>query len=70
MSRKSTSTFITEIPLTVNPSEEKVLLSRLEAGRQLYNACLGEAIRRVRLVRQSKLFGQAKKLPKTTKGKP
>lgn len=70
MPRKSTPSFITEIPLVVNPSEERVLLSRVEAGRQLYNACLGEAIRRVRLIRQSKLFGQAKKLPKTIKGKP
>lgn len=47
-----------------------MLLSRLEAGRQLYNACLGEAIRRIRLVRQSKLFGHAKSFPRMVNGKP
>lgn len=38
------------------------MLSRLEAARQLYNACLGEAMRRVRLIRQSKDFNRARTL--------
>ena len=40
------------------------MLVRLEAARRVYNACLGEAKRRVGLVRQSKLFQRARLLPK------
>jgi len=36
MPPKPTPTFITEIPLVASDTEEKVLLVRLEAGRQLY----------------------------------
>ena len=46
----------------VSATDERVLLSRFEAGRQLYNACLGEAMRRLRLVKQSKLYQNAKKI--------
>ncbi len=38
------------------------MLSRLEAARQLYNACLTEAMRRVKLIRQSKDFNRARSL--------
>ncbi|MBD0343700.1 MAG: transposase [Coleofasciculus sp. Co-bin14] len=38
------------------------MLSRLEAARQMYNACLGEAMSRVRLIRQSKDFNKARSL--------
>lgn len=62
--RSSTSTFITEIPLIVNSSQEKELLSRFHAGRQLYNALLNEAMVRMELVRDSDLYKQAKKLSK------
>jgi hypothetical protein len=52
-STKTTPSFITELPLVVSPDWEGVLLSRLEAARQMYNACLGEAMKRVKLIRQS-----------------
>ena len=67
---KRTPSFITEIPLRTSPSQESVLLARLEAARQLYNACLGEAVKRVKLIEQSKVYQFAKTLPKTMKGKP
>ncbi|MEW6495350.1 MAG: transposase [Cyanobacteriota bacterium] len=35
------------------------MLTRLEAARQMYNACLGQAMKRVRLIRQSKDFQKA-----------
>lgn len=54
-----TPSFVCEFPLRASPPQEKALLVRLEAARQLYNACLGEAMRRVRLVQQSKLWQQA-----------
>jgi putative transposase len=61
--RKRTPSFICELPLRVTPAQERVLLARLEAARQVYNACLGEARRRVGLVRQSKTFQRARALP-------
>lgn len=62
--RATTPSFITELPLKTDPRQESVLLKRLNAGRQLYNAVLGEAMRRVQLVRQSKIYRGAKKLRK------
>ena len=38
------------------------MLSRLEVARQMYNSCLREALRRVRLIRQSKDFAKARSL--------
>lgn len=67
MGRSKTPSFITNIPLIVSDSDEHVLLARLEAGRQMYNACLGEGVRRASLVKQSKLYQFAKTLPKTVK---
>jgi hypothetical protein len=46
----------------VNPREERILLARLEAARQVYNACLGEARQRVQLVRASTAFQRARTL--------
>lgn len=65
--RELTPSFIVELPLRVEQQQERVLLSRFEAGRQLYNACLGEAMRRLNLVRQSRLYKEAKKLPRKDK---
>lgn len=60
--RQRTPSFVCEVPLRVSPAQERVLLARLEAARQVYNACLGEAKRRVGLVRQSKAFQRARTL--------
>lgn len=67
MKRRSTPSFITEIPLITSAANERVALTRLEAGRQMYNACLGEGVRRVNLIKQSKLYQFAQSLPKTLK---
>ncbi len=61
-STKTTPSFVCELPLVVSANKEGVLLSRLEAARQMYNACLGEAMRRVNQVRQSKDFNKARSL--------
>lgn len=62
-----TDTFIHEIPLKTTPHDEAVLDVRLEAARNLYNACLRESLRRVDLMRESKAYQAARNLPK---GKP
>src|SRR5260370_12102589 len=55
--------FVCEVPLRVSRAQERILLARLEAARQVYNACLGEARTRVRLVRESKAYQRARTLP-------
>lgn len=64
MTHSKTPTFITEIPLVVASIQDKELLSRFQAGRQLYNNLLNEAMVRMELVHDSDLYKQAKKLPK------
>src|ERR1051326_7757716 len=61
---RRTPAFVCEVPLRVSPAQERTLLARLEAARQVYNACLGAARKRVRLVRESKAFQQARTLPR------
>jgi putative transposase len=64
VARAKTPTFIAEIPLIVTSENEAELLSRFQAGRQLYNALLNESMVRMNLVRSSDLFKEAKKLQK------
>lgn len=61
-STKASPSFVCELPLVVSPASERILLSRLEAARQMYNACLGQAMKRVNLIRQSKDFNKARSL--------
>ncbi|MGH2413682.1 MAG: RNA-guided endonuclease TnpB family protein, partial [Microcystaceae cyanobacterium] len=67
MVRSTTLSFITEVPLIVDSKQESALLSRFQAGRQLYNACLNEAMKRLELVRRSELYQAAKKIARTKK---
>jgi len=67
MARKKTPSFITEIPLIVDSAQDAELLSKFEAARQLYNACLNQAMVRMDLVRNSEVFKQAKKVPLSNK---
>jgi len=62
--RSKTPSFILELPLKTDPVQESTILVRLNAGRQLYNACLGESLKRLDLLRQSKEFQQIRILPK------
>lgn len=63
VARSKTPSFILELPLVVNSQEDSELLSRFQAGRQLYNACLNEAIKRLEKLRGSAEYRVAKLLP-------
>src|ERR1051326_1066999 len=63
-SPRRTPSFVYEVPLRVSPAQERTLLARLEAARQVYNACLGQARRRVRLGRESQAYQHARTLPR------
>ena len=62
MARKTTPSFITEIPLKVDSKQERELLARFQAGRQLVNACLNEALIRMNMVRNSEPYQKAKNI--------
>jgi hypothetical protein len=51
----------------VDSKQERELDARFQAGRQLYNACLNEAMERMELVRNSDAYNTAKRIPKDQK---
>ena len=69
MGKPRTPSFIHELKLKVNPHQERVLNTRLEIARYFYNACLGEGLKRLRLMRESKAYQKACKLPKQVKNR-
>ena len=70
MGKAKTPSFVTELSLRTASSDEKRLLARLEAGRQVYNACLGESFKRLDLLHQSKAYQAARKMPRGQKNSP
>lgn len=64
MAKSTTPSFVTTIPLVVTSQAESELLSRFQAGRQLYNALLNESMVRMRLVQKSTHYQLARTLPK------
>lgn len=66
MSEKRTRTpsFVCELPLCTTPADERELSIRLEAARQIYNAALGESLRVLALMRESRDWQRAKAMPK------
>ncbi len=63
--KKSTSpTFLLELPLQVNSQQAKHLQGHFEAARQMYNALLGEALKRLTKMRNDARYNVARTLPK------
>ena len=67
MKRAKTPTFLIELPLKLDWSNEKPLRAHLEAARCLYNALLGEANRRMRAMRTDPAWQAARAIPRTKK---
>lgn len=70
VARKSTPTFIVGFPLVVSQKDEREMLVRLELARQLFNACLGEGLRRLDRMRESVGWARARALPRTVGKRP
>ena len=64
MPRATTPSFVCEFEVLATSRDLRVLRSRKEAGRQLYNAIESEAMRRLARVRHDPGFAQAKSMPK------
>jgi len=54
MSRKPKPTFITELPMVASRAHDAVMVDRFEAARRLNNAVLGDGLRALALMRESK----------------
>lgn len=66
--RARTESFICELPLALSGDDERVLAVRFDAARQAYNACLAEGLRRLGLLRQSRAYQEAQKMPRGKRG--
>jgi putative transposase len=64
MKRTFTSTFVCTLPLKVTPANERHLLVRLDCARMVYNACLGESLRRLQIMQQSPGYQEAYNMPR------
>jgi putative transposase len=68
MSKSVTPTFMCELSLVLSSAAERVMNVRFDVARQTYNACLSEALRRLDLLRESKAYQAACKLPRGASG--
>jgi transposase len=64
MPKAKLPSFICELPLAATPADERQLLIRLDCARQIYNACLGEALKRLRRLRESAAYHAARQWPR------
>jgi hypothetical protein len=67
MKRTKTPTFLVELPLHVDWSQERHVRGSLEAARSLYNALLGEANRRLHQMRNDPTWQEVRAIPRTHK---
>jgi hypothetical protein len=65
--RSTTPTFLLELPLRVDAGQARRLRAHFEAGRCLYNALLGEAMKRLRAMRADPAWQEARALPQARK---
>ncbi len=63
MKRAKTPTFLLELPLRIDWSQERRVRAHLEAARCLYNALLGEAMKRLRQMRNDPAWNKARAIP-------
>ncbi|KAB7705286.1 transposase [Bacillus aerolatus] len=64
--KRSTPSYVLTLPLKVEKNQLHHLEKRFETARRLYNACLREAEKRLRVMRESKAYRRARKLPAST----
>jgi hypothetical protein len=67
MKRSKTLTFLLELPLSVDAGQAKRLRAHFEAARCLYNALLGEAMKRLRQMRADPAWQEARAIPHAQK---
>ena len=63
MPRALKPTFVTELALVVSRVQDMSMVGRLEAGRRIHNATLGDGLKSLDLMRDSKMWAAAKAMP-------
>ena len=61
----ATPTYVMTLPLKVETWQEHILEKRLNIGRNIYNACLGEAWRRYKYMTRNPEYWDAIRMPKS-----
>lgn len=61
---KKLSNFVLTLKLDTQKHQEDLLDKRLNIGRQIYNACLGESFKRYSHMKESKQYKRVSKMPK------
>lgn len=69
MPRAKLPSFVLELPVVTDSKAVKELNARFNAGMRLYNACLNEAQKRLKLSTSHPMWEVAKSMPKTVPGK-
>jgi hypothetical protein len=67
MKKSKTPTFLLELPLVVDAGQATRLRAHFEAARCLYNALLGEAMKRLRAMRADPAWQEARAIPQAHK---
>jgi hypothetical protein len=67
MKRSTTPTFLLELPLRVDAGQVRRLSAHFEAARCLYNALLGEAMKRLQAMRADPAWQEARAVPRSHK---
>lgn len=57
--------FIHEIPIVLSGGQQRELEAAFEVGRQAYNALLSETLRRLELLRESRAYQSARRIPRS-----
>lgn len=69
MPKAKTPSFVLTLPVVTNASSNRELDARFNAGMRLYNACLGEAQKRLKASQSHPQWEMAKAMPSKIKGK-
>ncbi len=67
MGKEKTPSFVFEMELRLNPHEKKIVRKKMDIGRRIYNACLGEALKRLHKVQADKEYRALLNDPKSKK---
>ncbi|MBS4189776.1 hypothetical protein KHA94_06080 [Bacillus sp. FJAT-49705] len=62
----SMPSYVLTLTLEIRHYEAHILEKRFEIARKIYNACLAEADKRLRVMQESKDYQKARKLPSST----
>ena len=66
MSGSKTPSFVLTLELDTQKYQEDILDKRFEIGRQIYNACLGKALKRYKAMTESKRYRRIQQMPKSS----